>query len=202
MKRTNVNMLSGSIPKGLLAMTMPIMVMNVTQNLFNIIDMTVLGQLVGDNAVGSVGACSMLITLCTCLLIGIAAGTVTSLAVVFILCKLFGLDDQLTVSLLPKSITTAMGIVLSGQNGGIPSLTTAAIIFSGILGTLIGSGLCKLLKLKDPISQGVAFGTASHVIGTSKASELGSLQGAVSSLSLTVAGILTAVLFPIVCALL
>lgn len=74
LKRTNVNMLSGSIPKGLLAMTMPIMVMNVTQNLFNIIDMTVLGQLVGDNAVGSVGACSMLLTLCTCLLIGIAAG--------------------------------------------------------------------------------------------------------------------------------
>ena len=136
------------------------------------------------------------------ILTGIAAGTVTSLAVLFLMCRLFGLDHQLTVSLLPKSITTAMGIVLSGQNGGIPSLTTAAIIFSGILGTLIGSGLCKLLKLKDPISQGVAFGTASHVIGTSKATELGSLQGAVSSLSLTVAGILTAVLFPIVCALL
>ena len=131
---------------------------------------------------------------------GIAAGTVVSLVCVFLLCRLFRLEDSFTVSLLPKSITTAMGIVLSGQNGGIPSLTTAVIIVTGILGSLTGSTLCKLLKLEDPVSQGVAFGTASHVIGTSKASELGQIQGAVSSLSLTVAGILTAVLFPLVCA--
>ena len=133
---------------------------------------------------------------------GIAAGTVVSLACVFLMCRLFRLEDAFTVSLLPKSITTAMGIVLSGQNGGISSLTTAVIIVTGILGSLAGSTLCKLLKLDDPVSQGVAFGTASHVIGTSKASELGQLQGAVSSLSLTVAGILTAVLFPLVCTLL
>lgn len=136
------------------------------------------------------------------ILMGITAGTVSSLGFIFLLSRLFSLDQQLTVSLLPKSITTAMGIVLSGQNGGIPALTTAAIIFTGILGTLVGSVLCKLLKLRDPIAQGAAFGTASHVIGTSKASELGQLQGAVSSLSLTVAGILTAVLFPLVCSLL
>ncbi len=133
------------------------------------------------------------------ILAGIGAGTVVSLACVFLLCRLFRLEDTFTVSLLPKSITTAMGIVLSGQNGGIPSLTTAVIIVTGILGSLAGSALCKLLRLHDPVSQGVAFGTASHVIGTSKASELGQLQGAVSSLSLTVAGILTAVLFPLVC---
>ena len=133
---------------------------------------------------------------------GIAAGTVASLACVFLMCRLFRLEDSFTVSLLPKSITTAMGIVLSGQNGGISSLTTAVIIVTGILGSLAGSTLCKLLKLDDPVSQGVAFGTASHVIGTSKASELGQLQGAVSSLSLTVAGIFTAVLFPLVCTLL
>jgi putative effector of murein hydrolase len=131
---------------------------------------------------------------------GIAAGTVVILVCVFLLCRLFRLEDSFTVSLLPKSITTAMGIVLSSQNGGIPSLTTAVIIVTGILGSLAGGALCKLLKLNDPISQGVAFGTASHVIGTSKAAELGQLQGAVSSLSLTVAGILTAVLFPLVCA--
>ena len=136
------------------------------------------------------------------ILMGITAGTVSSLGFIFLLSRLFSLDQQLTVSLLPKSITTAMGIVLSGQIGGIPALTTAAIIFTGILGTLVGSALCKLLKLHDPVAQGVAFGTASHVIGTSKASELGQLQGAVSSLSLTVAGILTAVLFPLVCSLL
>ena len=136
------------------------------------------------------------------ILAGVLSGATVALLFILGLCALLKTDTAITVSLLPKSITTAMGIVLSGQNGGIPSLTTAAIIFSGILGTLIGSGLCKLLKLKDPISQGVAFGTASHVIGTSKATELGSLQGAVSSLSLTVAGILTAVLFPLVCAFL
>ena len=136
------------------------------------------------------------------ILTGIAAGTVTSLAVVFGLCKLWRLDQQLTVSLLPKSITTAMGMVLSGQNGGIESLTTAVIIITGILGSLIGSVLCKLFKIKDEVAQGVAFGTASHVIGTSRAGELSPLTGAVSSLSLAVAGILTAVLFPLVCMLL
>lgn len=136
------------------------------------------------------------------ILTGIAAGTVTSLAVIFLLCRLLGLDTAMTASLLPKSITTAMGIVLSEQAGGIPALTTAAIIITGILGSLVGTTLCRLLKLTDPICQGVAFGTASHVIGTSRATELGALQGAVSSLSLAVAGILTAILFPLVCMLL
>ena len=131
------------------------------------------------------------------ILAGIAAGTLTSLLVIGLLCALFALDRSLTVSLLPKSITTAMGMVLSEENGGIGALTTVVIIVTGILGSLVGPGLCKLLKLTDPISQGVALGTASHVIGTSKANELGALQGAVSSLSLACAGILTAVLFPL-----
>lgn len=136
------------------------------------------------------------------ILIGITAGTITSLAVVFGLCKLWGLDHAVTVSLLPKSITTAMGMVLSAENGGIESLTTAVIIITGILGSLIGSVLCRLFKIKDEVAQGVAFGTASHVIGTSRANELSPLTGAVSSLSLAVAGILTAILFPLVCMLL
>lgn len=131
------------------------------------------------------------------ILAGIAAGTVTSLLFVFLLGKAFSLDHALLISLLPKSITTAMGMALSEQLGGIPSITAAVIIVTGILGSLSGSALCKLLRLKDPVSQGVAFGTASHVIGTSRATELGSLQGAVSSLSLAVAGILTAILMPI-----
>ena len=131
------------------------------------------------------------------ILCGVAAGTVTSLLFIVLLCRLFALDLQVSVSVLPKSITTAMGIVLSGQNGGIPSLTTAAIIVTGIFGSLTGPAFCKLLRLKDPIAQGVAIGTASHAIGTAKATELGALQGAVSSLSMTVAGILTAVLFPL-----
>lgn len=130
------------------------------------------------------------------ILAGVAAGTVTSLLVILLMCAWFGLDQRITVSLLPKSVTTAMGTVLSVQNGGIGALTTAAIIASGILGSLFGPVLCRLFR--SPIAQGVALGTASHVIGTAKANELGPVQGAVSSLSLSVAGILTAVLFPLI----
>lgn len=133
---------------------------------------------------------------------GIGAGTVTSLVCIYFGCRLFAMDSVFTVSLLPKSITTAMGMVLSENAGGIGSLTAAAIIVTGILGSLAGTVLCKLFKITDPVAQGVAFGTASHVVGTSRATELGALQGAVSSLSLAVAGILTAVLFPIVLMLL
>ena len=108
----------------------------------------------------------------------------------------------MTISLLPKSITTAIGLVLSEQNGGISALTTFAIVITGILGNLTGTFLCKLLKITNPIAQGVGFGTASHVIGTSRATETDPLAGAVSSLSLAVAGILTAVLFPVMLMLL
>ena len=136
------------------------------------------------------------------ILAGILAGTLTSLLCVFGMCRLFGLSDILTLSLLPKSVTTAIGLALTESAEGLPALTAAAIIITGILGNLTGSALCKILKITDPIAQGVGFGTASHVIGTSRATELGSLSGAVSSLSLAVAGILTAVLFPIVLMLL
>ena len=136
------------------------------------------------------------------ILAGVAAGAIAALGSVFALCALFGLDRQTTVSLLPKSITTAIGMVISGQNGGIEALTSLVIAFTGIVGCVTGPILCKLLKLDHPIAQGVAFGTSAHVIGTSKASELGSIQGAVSSLSLVTAGILTAVLFPFVVTLL
>ena len=136
------------------------------------------------------------------ILAGVAAGTVASLLGIFLLCSLFALDRSVTVSLLPKSVTTAMGTVLSSQNGGLAPLTTAAILVTGIIGSLLGPILIRLLRLRSPVAQGVAMGTASHVIGTSKATELGAVQGAVSSLSLTVAGILTALLFPLVCSLL
>ena len=131
-------------------------------------------------------------------LAGIAAGTVASLLCIAGLCLLLGLDRTLSVSLLPKSITTAIGIVLSENAGGIPGLTTVAILVTGITGNLLGPWLCKLLRITDPVAQGVALGTACHVIGTSRATEMGKLQGAVGSLSLTVAGILTAILFPMV----
>jgi len=130
------------------------------------------------------------------ILAGIAAGAVTSLVSVLLICRLLGMDEIMTVSLLPKAATSAMSMVLSDQNGGIGTLTAAVSILSGIVGSLTGQMLCKLLKITDPIAQGVAFGTAAHVVGTAKANELGQLQGAVSSLSLVIAGILTAVLLP------
>lgn len=131
------------------------------------------------------------------ILTGIAAGVFTSLLSVFLLCRVFSLDSVITLSMLPKSITTAIGLALTESGGGIPALTSAAIIITGILGNLTGSFLCKLLKITDPIAQGVGFGTAAHVIGTSRASEIDPLAGAVSSLSLAVAGILTALVFPL-----
>jgi len=132
------------------------------------------------------------------ILTGIVAGAVAGLATIFILCKIFGLDRQFTVSLLPKSITASIGIILSEQNGGIAPLTSVIILITGILGHLMGSALCKLLKLTDPVSQGVAFGTSAHLVGTSKATQIDPLAGAVSSLSLMVAGIFTALVFPFI----
>ncbi|MBQ8880819.1 MAG: LrgB family protein [Oscillospiraceae bacterium] len=135
-------------------------------------------------------------------IVGVIAGTAVSLLSILLLCLLWRLNRQLTVSLLPKSITAAMGMVLSEQNGGISALTSVVILITGILGNLAGPFLCRVLKLTDPISQGVAYGTASHIIGTARASEIGPLAGAVSSLSLVVAGILTAIVFPLLCTLL
>ena len=135
-------------------------------------------------------------------LVGVIAGTLVSLLAVFGMCILFRLDRQFTVSLLPKNITTAIGMVISEENGGNGTLTFIAIFITGILGNLAGSFLCKLLKITDPVSQGVAFGTASHLVGTARATELDPIAGAVSSLSLVVAGIFTAVVFPILCSFL
>lgn len=132
---------------------------------------------------------------------GILAGTLTSLASVLLLCILFRLDDVLTISLLPKSVTSAMGMALSEQSGGNAAITTAVIGVTGVVGSMVGTPICKSLKITNPIAQGAAFGTAAHVIGTSRASEISQLTGAVSSLSLTTAGILTAILFPLVTAL-
>ena len=130
------------------------------------------------------------------ILVGVVSGVVTSLLSIFLLCRLFRLEDVVTISLLPKSITPAIALALTEQSGGISALTTFAIVITGILGNLSGSAFCKLMKLTDPVAQGVGFGTASHVIGTSRAMEVDPLTGAVSSLSLAVAGILTAILFP------
>ncbi|MCR5073285.1 MAG: LrgB family protein, partial [Clostridiales bacterium] len=118
------------------------------------------------------------------LLAGILAGTASALLVTGLLCVLFRLSGTLSVSLLPKNVTTAIGSVLSEENGGSASLTVAAIILTGNLGYLLGPPLSRLFRLKDPLARGTAYGTAAHVIGTSRAMEDDPLAGAAGSLSL------------------
>ena len=131
------------------------------------------------------------------ILVSVAAGAVSCLGMVAGLCLLMGFNRELTISLLPKSVTTAIGVPLSQMAGGLTPVTTAAIILTGIIASVLGPGLCRLFRLTDEIARGTAFGTAGHVVGTAKASEMSPLTGAVSSLSLVVAGILTAIVFPL-----
>ena len=133
-------------------------------------------------------------------LLGVAAGTAACLVFLLVCGLVLALDPAILTSLLPKRVTTAIGVPLSELFGGIGALTTAAIIITGILGNMFGATLCRLFRITDPVAQGVAFGTASHVIGTSKAGQISPLTGAASSLSLVVAGLLTAVLFPLLAA--
>lgn len=129
-----------------------------------------------------------------CVLAGVIAGTVCSIGSVYLLCMFFGLDRVLLLSLLPKSVTSAIGAALSEELGGIAAISTAVIILSGIVGNIAGPLMCRLFRIRDEIAQGTAYGTASHVIGTARATQVSQLTGAVSSLSLTIAGIVTCVL--------
>lgn len=117
----------------------------------------------------------------------------TGLFTVYVLCLAFGFDHASYVTLLPKSITTAIGMGLSEELGGYVSITVAAIIATGILGNIIGESVCRLFHITDPIARGIALGTAAHAMGTAKAMELGPIEGAMSSLSIVVAGVFTVV---------
>lgn len=122
---------------------------------------------------------------------GVISGVLTSLVCVLVLSMLFGLDHAAYVTLLPKSITTAIGMGVSEQLGGHVSITVAIIIITGVVGNMIAESVCKVFRIKEPIARGIAIGTASHAIGTTKAMELGDVEGAMSSLSIVVAGMLT-----------
>lgn len=134
--------------------------------------------------------------------VGVLAGVLSCLALLAVLGVLLGFERSLTISLLPKSVTTAIGVPLSQLYGGMSAVTTAAIIITGILGNMFGATFCRWFRITDETAQGVAFGTAAHVIGTAKANQISPLTGAVSSLSLVVAGLLTAVLLPVVAGIL
>ena len=122
------------------------------------------------------------------ILAGILSGVFTSLAGVWVFSTLFHLDKQIYATLLPKSITTAIGML-----GGIVTITVAAIIITGIIGNMFGDVICRLCGIRHPIATGLAIGTATHAMGTAKAMEIGEIEGAMSSLSIAVAGLITVV---------
>ena len=124
---------------------------------------------------------------------GIISGVFASMSSVLAMSVLFSLSHEDFVTLLPKSITTAIGMGVSEELGGIQTITVAVIIVTGVLGNVIGEGVCKLFRITEPISRGLALGTAAHAIGTAKALEMGEIEGAMSSLSIAVAGLLTVV---------
>lgn len=123
--------------------------------------------------------------------LGVLSGVLTSLVCVLALSLLFGLDHAAYVTLLPKSITTAIGMGVSEELGGYVSITVAVIILTGILGNMIAKGVCRLFSITNPVARGIAIGTSSHAIGTTRAMELGEVEGAMSGLSIVIAGVLT-----------
>lgn len=125
--------------------------------------------------------------------LGILSGVLSSLLSVLAMAWLFGLSHREYVTLLPKSITTAIGMGVSDELGGITTITVAVIIVTGVLGNVIGQSVCKLFKIYEPIAVGLALGTSAHAIGTAKALELGEVESAMSSLSIVVSGLITVV---------
>lgn len=123
--------------------------------------------------------------------IGTILGSFSALVSVFFLGHLFGLSDLFIHSLMPKSVTTPIGITASEILNGIIGLSVVSIIITGLLGAFIAPTIFKLLKIKSPIAQGVALGTTAHVIGTSKAYELCRICGAMSGLSIGLAGVIS-----------
>lgn len=122
---------------------------------------------------------------------GIFAGVVTTLCSVLVMSGLFHLTHEEYVTLLPKSITTAIGMGVSEELGGYVTLTVAMIIITGIFGNVTAVAVCRLFHITDPIAKGVSIGSAAHALGTAKAIELGEVEGAMSGLSIVVAGLLT-----------
>ena len=127
-------------------------------------------------------------------LLGCLAGCCAAVGSTLALCRIFGLDQALTASLVPKSVTTPIAVELSAQGGGIAAVTIVVVIFTGICGAALAPGFLKLLRVEDPMAAGVAIGTASHGIGTARALQMGKVQGAMSGVAIGVSGIITVLL--------
>ena len=124
---------------------------------------------------------------------GIVSGVVSSLVCILLLALLFKFDHQTYVTFLPKSITTAIGMGVADELGGYVSLAVVVIVITGVIGNVIAEAVLKLFKIEEPIAKGIAIGSSSHAVGTAKAMEIGQIEGAMSSLSIVVCGLLTVI---------
>ena len=131
------------------------------------------------------------------ILLSVLIGTLGSLGSIFAMGYALRLAPEHILTLLPKSITTAIGMGISEETGGIVTLTVVSIVLTGILGSIIAEPLFRLFHIEHPIARGLALGTSAHAIGTAKALEYGEIEGAMSSLSIVIAGVLTVVLVPV-----
>ena len=127
------------------------------------------------------------------IVVGCTAGSLTSMTSIYLLCRLFRLDESMTASLIPKSVTTPIAISVSEANGGIPPVTVVAVLITGILGSILAPLLIRMFRIKNPVEAGIAIGSCSHAVGTSKAIEIGEVEGAMSGLAIGVCGIMTVI---------
>ena len=132
------------------------------------------------------------------IIVGIFTGSVVSITSIILLSKAFGLEAVLSLSLVPKSVTTPIGIEVSKQLGGVPEITVAAIIITGITGAIMAQVVFSAMKIKDKVAIGIAIGTSAHAVGTAKAIEMGEIEGGMSGLAIGVAGLITVIIVPII----
>lgn len=128
------------------------------------------------------------------ILVGTVVGAIVSIGSIIVLANILGLDDRLTSSLVPKSVTTPIALAVSETLGGIPGITVCALILSGLFGNILAPVLIKLLRLNDPVATGIAIGSSSHALGTVTALELGEDIGAISSIAIPFSGIITVII--------
>ena len=128
---------------------------------------------------------------------GVVAGVLTNLICVYLSAVLFRFSHEQYATLLPKSVTTAIGIPLSEELGGVPAMTVASIIVTGIFGNIAAEHILNLVRVRDPVARGIAIGTGAHAIGTARALELGETEGAMGSLAIVLTGVLTVLLAPL-----
>lgn len=131
------------------------------------------------------------------ILLSIAIGSAIGIVGIYITAKIMGVSENILLSLLPKSITTAIAVDVADSIGAVKSITVLAVIVSGVMGAIIAPIVCKIFRIKSPLAIGIAIGTASHAVGTSKAIEMGETEGAMSGLAIGIAGALTVILLPI-----